>query len=207
MYGNVWFNLKFFTLLTPQEIRRGILLFMMILIMALLDTIGVASVLPFMAVLADPEIIQTNIFLNNIFITSKAFGVESELQFIFFLGIFLFLVLVTSLIFKSITIYAQLRFIQMREYTIGKRLLEGYLRQSYDWFLSRHSADIGKTILSEITVVIQQGLSPLILLIANSTVAISLIMLLIVINPILALMVGCILGISYAVIYTSSRKY
>ena len=59
MYGNVWFNLKFFTLLTPQEIRRGILLFMMILIMALLDTIGVASVLPFMAVLADPEIIQT----------------------------------------------------------------------------------------------------------------------------------------------------
>ena len=77
----------------------------MILIMALLDTIGVASVLPFMAVLADPEIIQTNIFLNNIFITSKAFGVESELQFIFFLGIFLFLVLVTSLIFKSITIY------------------------------------------------------------------------------------------------------
>ena len=207
MYGNVWFNLKFFTLLTPQEIRRGILLFMMILIMALLDTIGVASVLPFMAVLADPEIIQTNIFLNNIFITSKAFGVESELQFIFFLGIFLFLVLVTSLIFKSVTIYAQLRFIQMREYTIGKRLLEGYLRQSYDWFLSRHSADIGKTILSEITVVIQQGLSPLILLIANSTVAISLIMLLIVINPILALMVGCILGISYAVIYTSSRKY
>ena len=67
MYGNVWFNLKFFTLLTPQEIRRGILLFMMILIMALLDTIGVASVLPFMAVLADPEIIQTNIFLNNFY--------------------------------------------------------------------------------------------------------------------------------------------
>ena len=32
-------------------------------------------------------------------------------------------------------------------------------------------------------------------------------MLLIVINPILALMVGCILGISYAVIYALSRKY
>ena len=207
MYGRVWFNMKLFSLLSPQEIRKGFLLFLMILTMALLDTIGVASVFPFMAVLADPEIIQTNFLLNKIFLTSKVFGVESELQFIFFLGIFLFLMLVTSLVFKSITIYAQLRFIQMREFTIGKRLLEGYLSQPYSWFLSRNSADIGKTILSETTVIIQQGLNPMILMIANSTVAIFLIILLIVINPILALIMGCILGVSYAVIYTSLRKY
>ena len=199
--------MKLISLLTPQEIRRGTLLFFMILIMALLDTIGVASVFPFMAVLADPGIIQTNILLNKFFLISKVFGVESELQFIFFLGIFLFLMLISSLAFKSVTIYAQLRFIQMREYTIGKRLLEGYLGQSYSWFLSKNSADIGKTILSETTIVIQQGLNPLILLIANSTVSISLIILLILINPILALIVGCILGVSYAVVYTSLRKY
>ncbi len=115
--------------------------------------------------------------------------------------------LVSSLIFKSLTIYAQLRFIQMREYTIGKRVLNGYLNQPYSWFLSRHSADIGKTILSEITVVIQQGLSPFILLIANSTVAISLVLLLIIINPLLAFMVGIILGASYGIIYSISRSY
>ena len=38
----------------------------------------------------------------------------------------------------------------MREYSIGKRLVEGYLHQPYSWFLSRHSADLGKTILSEV---------------------------------------------------------
>lgn len=199
--------MKLLSLLSPQEIRKGFLLFLMILIMALLDTIGVASVFPFMAVLADPSIIQTNSLLNKFFLVSNALGVENELQFIFFLGVFLFLMLVSSLFFKSITIYAQLRFIQMREYTIGKRLLEGYLSQSYSWFLSRNSADIGKSILSETTVVIQQGLNPLILLIANSTVAISLILLLIFINPILALVVGCILGLSYFAIYASLRKY
>ncbi|MRH78497.1 hypothetical protein GH984_07230 [Spiribacter sp. C176] len=43
---------------------------------------------------------------------------------------------------------AQLRFTLMREYSIGKRLLEGYLHQPYSWFLSRHSADLGKPILS-----------------------------------------------------------
>lgn len=199
--------MKILSLLTRQEINRGILLFLMILIMALLDTIGVASVFPFMAVLSNPDIVNDNFFLNSFFIFSKNFGVENEIQFIFFLGIFLFLMLVSSLIFKSLTIYAQLRFIQMREYTIGKRILDGYLNQPYSWFLSRHSADIGKTILSEITVVIQQGLSPFILLIANSTVAISLVVLLIIINPLLALMVGIILGASYGIIYLISRSY
>jgi hypothetical protein len=38
----------------------------------------------------------------------------------------------------------------MRQYSIGKRLVEGYLNQPYSWFLSRHSADLGKTILSEV---------------------------------------------------------
>ncbi len=199
--------MKLFSLLTTQELRRGILLFFMILVMALLDTIGVASVLPFMAVLTNPDIIQTNLILNNIFHATSFFGVVNEIQFIFFLGIFLFATLIISLAFKSLTIYAQLRFIHMREYTIGKRLLEGYLHQPYTWFLSRHSADIGKTILSEITIVIQQGLSPLILLVANSTVTISLILLLVIVNPILALMVGCILSIAYAIIYTFARQY
>ena len=42
----------------------------------------------------------------------------------------------------------------MREYSIGKRLVEGYLHQPYSWFLNRHSADLGKTILSEVSTVI-----------------------------------------------------
>jgi hypothetical protein len=37
--------------------------------------------------------------------------------------------LVTSLAFKALTTYAQTRFALMREYSIGKRLVEGYLHQ------------------------------------------------------------------------------
>ena len=52
---------KILFLLTPKERRRAALLLIMILIMALLDMIGVASILPFMAVLTNPSIIDTNI--------------------------------------------------------------------------------------------------------------------------------------------------
>ena len=35
----------------------------------------------------------------------------------------------------------------MREYSIGKRLIEGYLYQPYSWYLNQNSADLGKNIL------------------------------------------------------------
>jgi hypothetical protein len=50
--------------------------------------------------------------------------------------------------------YAQPRFILLREYSIGKRLVEGYLYQPCSWFLSRYSADLGKKILESYHLVV-----------------------------------------------------
>ena len=149
------------SLLTPYEQFRAFLLLIMIMIMALLDMIGVVSILPFMAVLTNPALIETNLILNSMFKFSNLFGVENNEQFLFFLGVLVFLLLVISLIFKAFTTYVQVRFVALREYSIGKRLVEGYLHQPYSWFLSRNSADLGKTILSEVSEVIGNGISPL----------------------------------------------
>ena len=47
------------------------LLFLMILIMALIDVVGVASILPFVTVLTNPDIIETNSILNKLYQASK----------------------------------------------------------------------------------------------------------------------------------------
>ena len=80
--------------------------------------------------------------------------------------------LVTSLVFKALANYIQIRFVQMRQYSISKRLVENYLRQPYSWFLNRNSADLGKTILSEVNQVIGGGMAPLLDLIAKVIVTI-----------------------------------
>jgi ABC-type multidrug transport system fused ATPase/permease subunit len=198
---------KIFFLLSLRERKHAGLLLIMILIMALFDTIGVASILPFMAVLTNPEIIETNIVINKMFQASSIFGVENNQQFIFSLGVLVFVLLVISLTFKALTTYVQVRFAQMREYSIGRRLVEGYLQQPYDWFLSRHSADLGKTILSEVNMVIGNGLNPLMELIAKSMISISLIFLLIITDPKLALMVGFSLGTAYGLIFYFARTF
>ena len=65
---------KILYLLNSQERKRAVLLLLMIIIMALIDMIGVASILPFMAVLANPDVIETNNILNKIFQFSKIRG-------------------------------------------------------------------------------------------------------------------------------------
>ena len=57
---------KLIFLLTSQELKSASFLLLMIIIMALLEMIGVASILPFIAVLTSPDIIESNLILNKI---------------------------------------------------------------------------------------------------------------------------------------------
>ena len=197
---------KISSLLTPKEQKSAGILFLMILIMALLDMVGVASILPFMTVLSNPSIVESNILLKKMFDFSTIFGVENNQQFLFALGIFVFLILIISLIFKALTTYTQVKWVQMRQYTIGKRLVEGYLHQPYSWFLSRHSADIGKTILAEVNQVVASGIYPLIDLVAKVLLVIALMGLLILTDPKLSLTIIFFLGGSYLLIFFFIRK-
>ena len=86
--------IKFLYLLSPHERKRGSLLLGMIIVMALLDMIGVASILPFMAVLTNPGLVETNLILNYMFEVSNIFGIENNAQFLFTLGALVFLTLV-----------------------------------------------------------------------------------------------------------------
>ena len=198
---------KLLFLLSPNEQRSAFLLLFLILIMALLDMIGVASVLPFIAVLTNPGLIETNFVLNSMFQTSKIFGVGNYEQFLFFLGILVLVLLVTSLVFKAITIYAQVRFSEMRHYSISKRLVENYLRQPYSWFLNQNSSEIGKTILSEVSNVVGNGIGQLLEVIAKGSVAITLIILLIIVDPKLAIIVGFTISFAYGLIYYLLANY
>ena len=196
---------KILFLFTPQERKQAGVLLGLIIVVAILDMLGVASIMPFIAVLAKPELVETNAILKNAYAALSHFGVDTREQFLFALGICVFMLLIGSLAFKALNTYALLRFTLMREYSIGKRLVEGYLRQPYSWFLNRHSADLGKNVLSEVSAVINQSISPIMNLIAQSAVAIALLILLIVVDPKLALIVGITLATAYGLIFKITK--
>jgi ABC-type bacteriocin/lantibiotic exporter with double-glycine peptidase domain len=197
---------KLFYILNYDERNSAFFLLIMMIIMALLDMIGVASILPFMAVLSNPSVIETNIFLKKMFEFVSIFGVHNNEQFLFFLGLTVLFCLIFSLIFKAITTYFQIKFVQMREYSISKRLIEGYLHQPYRWFLHRHSSDLGKTILSEVQQVISLGLRPMMDLISKVLIALAIIILLFLNDIKLTLSLSFLLSGSYFIIFYFVRK-
>ena len=192
---------KLLYFLTHSERKKAGLLLIIILIMTILEVLGVASILPFMTVITNPSLIETNIILNTMFNVSKKFGIETKTEFSFFLGILMFLLLISSLSFKALSVYAQSKFIYMGEWSISKRLLETYLYQPYSWFLGRNSAELGAYILSEVGLIVKQGISPMLNIISQSTVTISLIVLLFLVDIKLTLIVIFVIGGAYVLIY------
>lgn len=197
---------KIFNLLSSKEKKRAGILMILILIMSVFDMLGIVSIYPFLVVLTNPELIQTNNILKSLFEISNSYGVETAKQFIFFLGILVFLVFTFSLAFKGITNFFLLRFVMMREYSIGRRLVEAYLAQPYTWFLNKHSADLGKNILSEVNNVTDRVLAPFINLIAQFAIIILILIILLFINAKIALISFFGFGTGYFIIYLVVNK-
>jgi ABC-type multidrug transport system fused ATPase/permease subunit len=195
---------KILQLLEPRERARSYVLLAMVLVMALLDTIGVGSVLPFVAVLSDPEAVSRNRYLAAVYAYA---GFADTRAFLRFLGLIVFGALIASVAFRALTTYVLLQFTNMRSYSLSKRLVAGYLRQPYEWFLERHSADLGKTVLAEVNEVVTRALVPMVQTIAHGTVVIFLVTLLVIVDPVLALALSMAFGGFYVCIYFLLRRY
>ena len=107
---------KLLYLLSTNEQRRMGLLMVLTFIMAFLDMLGVASILPFISVLVNPNLIETNFILKKFFEAAKIFGIDNNQEFLFLLGIFLFLFLIVLVLFKILTTYIQTYFLHMCEF-------------------------------------------------------------------------------------------
>ena len=198
---------KILYFLTPREKKQVILLLIMVIITGFIDMIGIASIMPFMAVVTNPSLIETNFLLKNLFQILSKFGLETNDEFIFFLGCLVFLILIISLSFKSITNYAQIRFINMRGYSISKRLLETYLNQPYSWFLNQNSAELSKTILSETVAITANGLTPILNLLTEVAIMIFVVALLLFVDVKLTLIIALLVGGLYFMIFSFFRKF
>ena len=92
---------KLSNLLTVSEKKEAWLLLILILMMALIDMLGVASILPFVGVLANPDLIETNLILNKIYLSSKHMGVINVNHFLFVFGVCVFILLMISLVVRT----------------------------------------------------------------------------------------------------------
>lgn len=173
------------------------------MIRALLEVIGVASILPFMQLAAAPDAIQENEWLSWLYELS---GFETNREMLIASGVVVLLLLMIANAFAIFTVWLQQRFAWNTVHNVSIRLLKNYLSQPYAFFLKYNTSDLRTKIMTEAGQLSLGILIPLSDLIARSLVAIVIFVLLLLVNPQIAMTAVLVLGGAYGLIYFGRRK-
>jgi ABC-type bacteriocin/lantibiotic exporter with double-glycine peptidase domain len=192
------FFYKAISLLSAKEKRHLGYLFLAMIAMAALEVTGVGSILPFMSVVADPSLIETNVYLSRLY---SALGFTDKSQFMIFLGVLVLVILIVNNLSTAAVTWLIHKYTWMRNHSISKRLFRHYLYRPYDFFLTRNTSDIEKNIIDEVRVVIVGIFRPLLLVIKSSVIVIFICSFLLVLDVRLALFISIILGTAYGILF------
>ncbi len=193
---------QLFDLLDPAERRQFFGLLVLVILMAMIDLVGVAAVLPFLVVASDPARIHSSPGLSWLYETS---GVTSDASFILLLGFLVFAFILFGLAVKVTAQYRIIRFSQLRSHSLSRRLMRRYLSHPYVWFLGHNSADLGSAILAECDRVVGSGLVPAMRILANVVSLFFLVGLLVAISPVVAAVAALGVSGAYALIFLFVR--
>ena len=167
------------------------------------DVVGVAVILPLFAVIADPAVVESSRSLA--FLYER--GGFTDLQgFLGALCVAVFVVLVVSIAVRVGANYLTARFTRNVVLTLSQSLLTKYLRNPYEWYLSRHSADLAKTLLSETKEVVNGSISPAMKFISDAIVCAAMVLFLVRLEPVGALATASLVGIAFWLIFRGLRR-
>ncbi len=188
----------------PTRSKRGLFfLIPIVFFSSSFEVIGVASVLPFIALLANSELISTNEYFNTIYIF---LNFNSHFDFFVFIGSLTFLILLSSLAFRGLSMYLSIKYALSQEYVLGKKLFSIYLNKNYRWYIEQNTADLSKNIVNEVNQVVYNGLLPAINMLSNLIVVFGIMIFLIIVDWIIALNTMLIFGSLYILIFYLIRK-
>lgn len=190
-------------ILSPLDKRKVIYVFILVMGMAFIESAGVISIMPFLAVLSNPDVVESNSYLKQLYDFT---GAANKQNFILYLGFLSLFVVICSTVFKIVTQYAVNRFASLQRHYFSTRLLKTYLQQNYEFFIQRNSATLVKNILSEVDQLIWTMILPALSLMSYGVVLLSMVGILLLYDPLMAIATAFVLGLFYASIYMLVRK-
>ena len=190
-------------ILTPLDKRKIGVVSLLVILMAIVESIGVISIMPFLAVLADFEVVNQNKFLNKLYVSLDLNNIN---EFVVYLGVISLFIVIFSAVLKIITQYALNRFSSLQRHYFSSRLLDIYLQQSYSFFTQRNSAELSKHILSDVDQVVWGVIKPLLTIVSYGLVVVSMIVILVFYDPIMALSTAIIIIFFYTLMFILVKR-
>lgn len=194
---------KIWSLFARSDRRKAVFVLVLIVLMAGAETVGVMSIMPFLSVIANPEVVHERTWLLRAYEFS---GLQSTQAFAVALGLASMSVVILSSAFKTVTLHLVNRFVHFQRHTLSTRLLSRYLHQPYEFFLRRNPSLLTKNVLSEVDQLTLDLLQPLSMLIAQGTVVLAIATLIVAYDPWMALGIVVAITMLYGFIYLLVRQ-
>ncbi|OEH85481.1 hypothetical protein BHU72_05185 [Desulfuribacillus stibiiarsenatis] len=198
---NVIIKLK--ELFNKRQKTKYITLLFMMLLAALLETVGIGLIVPFISLLTNQEIIYDNTIIYKLYST---FNFHSKSDFLTVVTIIFFGVFLIKNLYLLLFIYIQNRIIYNEQIALSIRLFESYLKKPYEFHVQRNTADLQRNINIEVGKFFSYFIIPLSMVAIEILTATFIFILLLYISPIPTLVTIIILGTSAGVFLKLVKK-
>lgn len=139
---------KLRVVLSRKQKRQVVALLFLILIGAVLETLGVSMILPIVTAVVEPDIFTENELVMKI---SNILGLESLEEFVITMIIVLILIFVLKNAYLLFMYYVQHTFICNSQFLISRDLLRIYFNKPYEFYLNANTSDVLRTVYSDTT--------------------------------------------------------
>src|SRR5690606_10286157 len=164
------------------------------LLMAASQVIGVASMLPFLKLVTDPGIIESNDMVHVVYEIS---GAKDYHMFMIVAGVVVLLLITLSSVLTVFTFALQYKVVQQTAYDIERRILINYMQKDYIYFLSDNTSSMAKQLLTEVSHFSEYMLMQIVLTVVHMVMSMMIFMLVMIVDPMLAIVTMITLGGSY----------
>ena len=194
---------KIWSLLTPAERRSAVALLGLMIIGMLLEILGVGLVIPALALLTQQDLAHNYPMLQPVL---QVLGNPSQQTLVIGGMLVLIGVYLIKALFLAFLTWQQNRFVFGVRAQLSQRLFTIYLSQPYTFHLQRNSAQLIRNIVTEVSQFTHSGLNSGMLLLTESLVLLGLCSLLLVVEPLGALITVSVLGMVAWGFYSLTRE-
>lgn len=205
---STWFatSKQIIGLLDLGEKRRLLNLFLLLSTAAIFDLIGIAAIIPFMVFASDIGSAHSYPGGSIIISILDLAGFESEKSKLLALAGSFFLLICVSVLVRVSAVSYQIKFVLMVEAALSSRLFSSILGMSYDRLKGLSAANFSQDIMSEVSAVVNQVLTPTVNLFSYGIVASLLIVLLFLVDPIVSIVATGFLFLAYSATFLTLKK-
>ncbi len=145
---SMWKMLKKLNLLLDgRQKRQTLFIALLMLVGGVLETVSITMILPLLTMLLDPESTAGDGICGRLY---RFLGCSSPMQ----LAVILLVAMVAAFVIKNLFLFFQnvytLRFVYTNQFATSERMMIGFMRRPYEYYLNADTAVIQRSITSDV---------------------------------------------------------